>query len=312
MTDISLKAYAKINLSLDILGLREDGFHQVDTIMHRIDLHDEVRVRWFPKKASKDLKILIKTSLPFIPNDQGNVAYQAVKAMEGFAPSGGQVRIDILKNIPTGAGLGGGSADGAAVIEALDRIWQLKLNLEDLLELAARIGSDTAFGLMMIKGVSCVRAGGRGEEIEILQRAEPGGWSASPMTDYLAILVKPKTSISTKRAYDLLDLHVKAGGLIDKPDNDIVEEVLRTAGEINFKPAFANAFEEVIFKDKEEIAVVKRDLERKLKSARLVQMSGSGSTVFAILKKEELEKENLKFLADFQQEGFFVKKVNFI
>lgn len=310
MRDISLKAYAKVNLTLDVCGLRSDGFHEVDTIMHRIDLFDEVRVRWFPSKRTSDVAILMNSSYSFIPNDSRNIAYKAAQVMSPYAPSGGQVRIDILKKIPVGSGMGGGSADGAAVIDALDSIWELNFSLDKKTEIAAEFGSDTAFGVMMINGISCARARGKGDELDIITGLNTGGDNTTP--PYTTILVKPNLSVSTKRAYQLIDNAVEQGKHLPRPDNDRLQAEMTEGRNVHFREACANVFEKPVFAEKSIIAKIKQDVETNLPDAELVQMSGSGSTVFAVMKSENVDEQVVQAIESLKRKYRFVSKADLI
>lgn len=287
MKDISISAYAKINLTLDVTAIRDDGYHEVDSIMQRVNLCDSVRIRWFPDKKLDGIQISLKTSWPFIPNDQRNIAYKAGQAMAKYGPGPGHVRIDILKKIPSGAGMGGGSADGAAVICGLNKIWKLNLSPEELSQIGSGIGADLAFGVRMIQGTSCVRARGIGDQMEEIKGLEAVG-------RYLALLVKPKTSVSTQKAYALLDQAWDKSGLEKRPNNQELIRKMSLGGRMDFSQDFGNVFEAPIMQEAKIIGRLKEDMLNLLADAGLadlVQMSGSGSTVFAIIEKDKAGKE---------------------
>lgn len=289
---ISLRAYAKINLTLDVVGIRNDGFHEVDMIMHRIDLHDEVLLRWFAeRRAEKTEKVAIhlKTSLPYVPTDDRNLAYKAVQLMEGYAPSDGVVRIDILKKIPVSAGLGGGSADAAAVIFGLNKLWRLELGCDELVDIGRKLGSDVAFSIWMLYNRACVRATGRGEILEEI-----------PSRKQDLLLVKPKVAISTTAAYKAIDrIQIRR-----RPEMEKCIEIIKEGRNIfELTNYIANVFEEYVLSEFPKVEQVKNEMLKIEGEASFVQMSGSGSTIFMIprdideayskLKKADLPKGSM-------------------
>ena len=148
MKHIELKSYAKINLSLDVCGLLDNGYHEVEMIMQQILLCDDISVKWRPDASgvssddNSGIRISLSTNRHYLPNDQRNLAYRAAMLMaERFgAGRSGSIRIDIKKRIPVAAGLAGGSSNCAAVIHALNLLWDLELPLDRLCELGAVLG----------------------------------------------------------------------------------------------------------------------------------------------------------------------------
>ena len=176
------KAPAKINLTLDVLHKRPDGFHEVEMIMTTVDLADRVWLR-----PSNDGHINIKVSERFVPNDRKNLAYQAAELLKRKYGIREGVEIILDKKIPVAAGLAGGSSDAAATLRGLNRLWNLQLSVDELAEIGSKIGSDVSF---------CVHGGtalakGRGEKIQHLP-APPNCW---------VILAKPSISVSTADIY---------------------------------------------------------------------------------------------------------------
>src|SRR5699024_1667877 len=139
MKKATIKAFAKINLSLDVNGIMDNGFHRVEMVMQQTALCDDVLVRWYEGQRGIELS----TNRYFLPTDSRNLAYKAAMLMqENFDPSGsGKIRIDIKKRIPVAAGLAGGSSNGAAVLHALNLLWGLELSLAQLCILGAELGS---------------------------------------------------------------------------------------------------------------------------------------------------------------------------
>jgi len=175
-------AYAKVNLGLRVLGRREDGYHELETIFQEISVRDVLTIAVQPEG------ITIGCSDPVIPVDEGNLAWRAADLLRRSAGIGLGCNIQIKKNIPTGAGLGGGSSDAAATLKALNREWGLHWPLERLLPLAAELGSDVPF---FLRG-GCALGRGRGEILQPL--AIPQGW--------WGVLVYPNLTISTRWVYE--------------------------------------------------------------------------------------------------------------
>ncbi|MDD3290719.1 MAG: 4-(cytidine 5'-diphospho)-2-C-methyl-D-erythritol kinase [Eubacteriales bacterium] len=203
-----LKAYAKINLILNVLGKRPDGYHEVETVMQAVDLCDRIQTGWEPCPAGLppyaspceafpgELAVDVRTSAPLLPTGPENLAYQAALLMHERFHRGlcERITVDIEKKIPVAAGLAGGSADGAAVLWALAGLWALPAQAFDpLLELAAQLGSDVPFCLMVHKGITACLATGRGTE---LQPVEP--------LDCKVLITTPDISVSTGDVYQAL------------------------------------------------------------------------------------------------------------
>lgn len=253
---ITVYSYGKINLSLDVLGVTNDGYHEVEMIMQAILLHDDVQIKWkpapiikqdaFKREDDKDdaqtdanpagsrFKIKLHTNLPYVPDDERNIAYKAALLMHerfGKGKSGkqdkeicGEVEINIKKRIPVAAGLAGGSGNGAAVIMGLAYLWELDLTLEELMGLGAQLGSDVPFSVMSqaacngmfgYKGekmaATCALASGRGTALRPLKALKSD-----------VLLCKPDLSVSTAEVYHGID-----GCVIDEhPDNAELEKAI--------------------------------------------------------------------------------------
>ena len=182
---ITLAAHAKINLFLQVIGKREDGYHEIDSLMQSVSLRDRVKLT----KTEAEIKLMI--SDPNLPIDERNTAYKA--ALLFFDKTGIKdgVEIEIEKNIPVAAGLAGGSADAAAVLIGLNQLFKTKLNESDLSVLGAGVGSDVPFCTV---GGTC-RCRGRGEVVERLE----------PLLDTWLVLVKPDFQIKTRWVYENFD-----------------------------------------------------------------------------------------------------------
>ncbi len=243
-------AYAKLNLFLEVTGRRDDGYHELYTVMHEIDLCDELRL------TKSDQKSLV-VSDPSIPCDQNNLAYQALSALEKSVGQTLNLRMELTKNIPAGGGLGGGSADAAAVIRGANRLFQLGLGVEAMREVAALCGSDTAF---FIEGGTAV-CRGRGEKVTTLSQA--------PSLHF--VLLMPPFPLSTPDVYDALILadNVKEG--YDLLSHLSIGDASATAG------CLFNRLEAAAC----QVAPELQHLMQSLAHAD-PHVSGSGSTVFFV------------------------------
>ena len=261
------RAYAKINLSLDVLGRLENGYHEVQMVMQTVSLYDLVTVT----KINEGIEI--STNLPFLPVDKNNLAYKAAEEFFNYTNIKPCVHIDISKRIPVGAGLAGGSSNASAVLKALNKLFDTKLSLKKLCELGVKIGADVPY---------CVLGGTR--------LAEGIGEKLSPLPKLMPchiVLVKPSFSISTKTVYEKIDSlsdyrHPDTNALIDGIVNRNIEKVASSMG---------NVLEEVSLSDYPILSKLKAELMEL--GAVGAQMSGSGPTVFGIFKTQE-EAQNAK------------------
>lgn len=251
---MNVKAYAKINLGLHIVGKRQDGFHDIETIFHRINLYDEINI-----ENSADISI--SCSNPSIPTDSANLCWKAAELLRKESGITHGARIEIKKSIPVGAGLGGGSSDAAAVLTALNSMWNLSFDRITLNKLALQLGSDVPFFLE----TSSAYAEGRGEKLTLIELNLP----------YWIVLVNPKIHISTPWAYTRLSEHrngifPQRPQLIDRIGTSPVTGVLQAE----------NDFEEIVFMEHQKIKKIKLQLNEL--GALLSLMSGSGSTMFGL------------------------------
>lgn len=283
MLKLLVKAPAKINLSLDVLHKREDGYHEVEMIMTTIDLADRLELTLLEKD---EIKIISHNR--FVPDDQRNLAYQAALLLkERFHVKKG-VSMVIEKAIPVAAGLAGGSSDAAAVLRGLNKLWELGLTLEELAEMGAEIGSDVSF---------CVYGGtalatGRGEIITKLPAA-PTCW---------VILAKPFIGVSTADVYRRLDLN----GVNHPKTKDMVQAI--NAGDYGMVcDLVGNVLEEVTFPLHPEVAQIKEQMKRF--GADAVLMSGSGPTVFGLVRYDSRMQRIYNGLRGFCDQVFAVRMI---
>ncbi len=287
MKSIKLKAYGKINLGLDVLGKRDDGYHDLDMIMQSVDLHDVITIT---KNDSGE--ITVKSSTSKIPNDKSNLAYRAAKLlMEEFNIEKG-VEIEIEKNIPISGGMAGGSADCAAVLKGMNKLFKLKLTEQQLMARGVRLGADVPFCIMG----KTARAEGIGEVL-------------TPITNKLKgylVIAKPPISVSTGFAYGQID-KVK---IKNRPDTEGIIEAIKENDLNSLAKTICNVFEEVTIPEHKEIEEIKTKL--KDCGALNAMMSGSGPTVFGIFedKKKAVEAiDRIKEL-DVLEQLFLAKFVN--
>ncbi|WP_163071316.1 4-(cytidine 5'-diphospho)-2-C-methyl-D-erythritol kinase [Priestia flexa] len=257
---LMVKAPAKINLSLDVLHKRTDGYHEVKMVMTTIDLADRIEL-----SEREDGRIVIYSHNRFVPDDQRNLAYQAAQLLKKRCKVDKGVNILIDKQIPVAAGLAGGSSDAAATLRGLNQLWDLGLSLDMLAELGAEIGSDVSF---------CVYGGtalatGRGEVIEHIE-APPNCW---------VILAKPEIGVSTADVYRNLKVqnvsHPNVEGMIEAIEAGNYREMCECVG---------NVLEEVTLKMHPEVLLIKEQMKRF--GADAVLMSGSGPTVFGLVQHD--------------------------
>ncbi len=278
---IAEKAYAKLNISLDVSGAREDGYHDMLMVMQTISFCDEVILH-----PSEDGSISARTGLYYIPGDDRNLA---VKAARLFLHTIGRedqgYRIEIGKQIPVGAGMAGGSADAAAVLRALNREYGEPLDRDELLALSARVGSDVPF--CVLGGTALAQ--GRGEILTPL----------SPLPPCEILVVKPSFSVSTPELFHAID-SVK---LKIRPDTQGIADALRAGNLSGVARRMYNVFEDVPDRRMRQIGEIK---SRLLDAGALGSiMTGTGSAVFALFPPDTDFSED--FLAGLENEyGFCV------
>lgn len=262
---IEIKAPAKINIGLYVTEKRDDGFHNLETIFYPIkDLFDEVFIE-------KSESFSFTCSDSSLPTDENNLVVKAHRLMEIESKKKIPVKVHLEKKIPSGAGMGGGSSDAAAVMISLNDMFNLKVNYKRLLELALELGSDVPFFIKTFPSIGK----GRGE---ILTPVE------LEINKYIAI-VNPQIHISTKEAYS--NVSPKKIGL---NWNDIVQKLNTNPKELN--SILINDFEEYAFKTYPKISELKNNMLEA--GAEYALMTGSGSTVFGIFSDKKSAEEYLK------------------
>ena len=275
MNGYEKKAYAKINLGLDVVRRLENGYHEVKMVMQTVGIYD---VLTFEKIEEG---IVVSTDSGELPTDENNLIYKAARLMrERFGLQEG-VRIHLQKNIPIAAGMAGGSTDAAATLKGMNELFDLKCSMEDLQEIGVRIGADVPYCVM---GGTAL-AEGIGERLTALPAAP----------DCFLVVAKPDISVSTKFVYE----HLDAAGVSKHPDIDGMVEAIEAGSLQGVVERMENVLESVTIPAHPIIATIKK---RMLELGAVNSlMSGSGPTVFGVFTDEvtaenayeQLKSENL-------------------
>lgn len=271
MEKISINAMAKINLGLDVLRRRENGYHDVKMIMQTVDIYDTLD---FLKL--QEPKIIVKTNHEELPTDENNLIYKAAKLLFERCNVTEGVEITLTKRIPIAAGMAGGSTDAAAALVGINRLFELRLSLEELKEIGVKIGADVPY---CIEGGTALSEG-IGEILTKLPDAP----------DCYVVVAKPEISVSTKYVYE--NLH--ANELKYHPDIDGMVEAIQVGDLDGVCKRMENVLETVTETKYPIISQIKTLL--KDAGAENALMSGSGPTVFAIFKEEEIANKALQLI----------------
>lgn len=267
--DISLKALAKINLGLDVVRRREDGYHEVRMIMQTIHLYDRLDI-----KRTKESGIQIQTNLSFLPVNENNLIYKAAKLlMDEFSITDG-VSVKLDKRIPVAAGMAGGSTDAAAMLFGMNRLFSLGLTKRQLMERGVQIGADVPYCIM--RGTAL--AEGIGEELSQLP----------PMVKCLVLIAKPSISVSTKFVYQ----NLKLDDTTVHPDIDLLIDDIRAKNLYDIAAHMGNVLETVTIPNYPVIDEIKKHMLSH--GAVGAMMSGSGPTVFGLFDDEATAKKAYK------------------
>lgn len=252
---MKIKAYGKVNISLDVVGKREDGYHLLSMIMQNIDLYDEIEVE------KQECGIILECNKSYVPVDNRNLAYKAAEIFKERYDIVDGVKINIEKNIPVSAGLAGGSTDAAAVLKVMNKLFNVNATEEELMELGLKLGADIPY---------CIHGGtalceGIGEIITPIK----------PFRDKIVVLIKPAFGVSTKEVYKNFNLekvkqHPKTAEIINAIEND----------DLNFVASnMKNLLENVTLRKHKILIKIKEEMNAC--GAINSMMSGSGPTVFA-------------------------------
>lgn len=273
MDCVTRKAYAKINLGLDVIRKRPDGYHEVKMIMQMVGIYDVLTFKKRKREGSfPDIKIsLDKEELPC---DRNNLIYKAAELiMQAYDIEEG-VGITLNKNIPIAAGMAGGSTDAAAVFHGLNELFGLSMSIEDMKKMGVRIGADVPYCIMGGTALS----EGIGEILTPL-KAPPKAW---------LLIAKPDINVSTRFVYE--NLH--ADRLTYHPDIDGMAEALQSGNLKGITDRMGNVLETVTVKEYPVIARIKEEMQKG--GAQNALMSGSGPTVFGVFKDKEAAEKNCR------------------
>ena len=279
MSEIKIKSYGKINLSLDIMGSREDGYHILQTVMQKISLRDEVTVRWIPGCTSR-IEVHLDSNKPFLPRDERNIAYKAAMLMADKYKDeigGGRIEIYLQKYLPVSAGLAGGSGNGAAVLTALNRLWNLRLSTPSLCKIGEELGADVPFCVLIQNTrYGCALGEGTGATLTTIKSR----------FGRALLLVKPPFGVSTKEVYQGIDNCT----ITQRPDTKSLVEALSSNNSQLVYENMVNVLEHYTLERYTEVAAIKEELQSST-TAEKVLMTGSGPTVFALFTNMKQAKQ---------------------
>lgn len=277
---IIIEAPAKVNLTLDVKSRYPDGYHELETVMHQIDLLDKVTI----ETAPGGVEVASNSSL--IPHNQENLAYRAAELILKTCGSGEGIKIYIEKNIPVGAGLAGGSTDAAAVLKGINSLYNYGINQKTLMEMGLKIGADVPFCLSNQTAI----ARGKGEKLTPLEKE----------VKLLMVLVKPDFQISTAEVYREFEFN----RVEQIPDISSFLEAWKHYNIIGIAKNMVNVLESVSIRKYHNIAVIKNKL-KELGALNAV-MSGSGPSVVGVFEDQSLAGHAVNQLKKEYQEVYLV------
>jgi len=269
--ELRLHAYAKVNLTLNILGDRPDGFHEIESVMHTIALHDSLTLR----EAGEGVEVVAHDDE--VPSDHRNLVARAAALLRETFGVERNVQIELTKGVPVAAGLGGGSSDAAVTLLGLAQMWKLRVDGRDLIALAGKLGSDVPF---FLEGGAAI-ARGRGERLTLLP----------PLPTTWMVLARPRVAVSTEWAYREFNPTV----VTSRPDSGAMGTAIKREDVREVGRLLANVFEPLIFSVHPGVADLKARLLRG--ECYGAGMSGTGPTVFGLMANEAAA---LKVAADLQ------------
>ena len=285
MNPVQIKAHAKINLSLDVVGKRDDGYHLLQMIMQEIGLYDTISVG-----QNTSGQISLTNSVSYLPTGPENIAYRAAMLMKSTYGLTSGYAIHIEKHIPVAAGLAGGSTDAAAVMRAIVKLEQLDVSDQELMTLSLKLGSDIPFcfmgGTALAEGIG-----------EVLTPIETD-------LSYWVLLVKPSLSVSTPHVYKKL----KWQEVSFHPNTPAIVAALEKGEMREMVSAMGNVLETVTIAEHPIINTIKKQLITY--GAITAQMSGSGPSVFGLFKRDDVAKKALKNMKRFYQQAYLVRPIS--
>ncbi len=276
------RAPAKINLTLDVLFKREDNYHELEMIMSSVDLAD-----YLTFTPLKEDKIEVFTNKAFLPVDQRNHVYQIIKLVKERYNIREGMLVEIEKKIPVAAGLGGGSTDAAAALRALNRIWELNMSVQEMIELGMQVGTDVPYSI--VGGTAFVS--GRGEIVTPI----------NPMPSCWVVLAKPRISVSTKTVFRALEVE----RLDYIPKSRIVADAIEIGDYKGMVDNLSNALEAVTFERHPKLRQLSERMERYGMDG--VTMSGSGPTIIGFSQNYSRAKRVYNSLRGFCEEVYITR-----
>ncbi|MCQ2491958.1 MAG: 4-(cytidine 5'-diphospho)-2-C-methyl-D-erythritol kinase [Lachnospiraceae bacterium] len=287
MKELQLRGYGKINLGLDVVRKREDGYHELRMIMQTVELYDVITMKVIPED-----EIRLSVNLSFLPTNKNNLIYKAAELLKNEFNIKEGVEISLEKKIPVAAGMAGGSTDCAATLVGMNRLFNLKLSKKQLMEYGVTLGADVPYCVMRGTALS----EGIGEILTPLP----------PMPDCYILLAKPGISVSTKYVYQ----NLRANELEHHPDIDGIVDAIKNDDLQGICDRLENVLETVTCKDYPMI----EEIKQYMRDAGAINslMSGSGPTIFGIFDDKETAKKALEGMRkfDFIKQAYVVKPFN--
>ena len=268
---MKVKAFAKINLCLDVLRRKENGYHEVEMVMTNVDIFDVLEIKELEEK-----KILLKSYNTDLAMDETNLIYKAIALLQKETGKTFGVEVLLEKNIPMEAGMAGGSADAAATLKAINELFALGVSDERLLELGASLGADIPFCIMG----GTVLASGIGEKLRRL----------SPLPKMKLLIVKPKAGLSTKKVYESLDIDgLNKAGFIHKDVGEMVSVIESDEADKTKIEKIAVRLNNILEVPSIRLLPLIEDIKQKMldNSCLGALMSGSGTAIFGIYENDE-------------------------
>ena len=268
---MKVKAFAKINLCLDVLRRKENGYHEVEMVMTNVDIFDVLEIKELEEK-----KILLKSYNTDLAMDESNLIYKAIALLQKETGKTFGVEVLLEKNIPMEAGMAGGSADAAATLKAVNELFKLGVSDERLLELGASLGADIPFCIMG----GTVLASGIGEKLRRL----------SPLPKMKLLIVKPKAGLSTKKVYESLDIDgLNKAGFIHKDVGEMVSVIESDEADKTKIEKIAVRLNNILEVPSIRLLPLIADIKQKMLDNNCLGalMSGSGTAIFGIYENDE-------------------------
>lgn len=268
---MKVKAFAKINLCLDVLRRKEDGYHEVEMVMTNVDIADVLEIKELEEK-----KILLKSDNKDLAMDETNLIYKAIVLLQKEAGKDFGIELSLEKNIPMEAGMAGGSADAAATLKAVNELFKLNISKERLMELGASLGADIPFCIM---GGTAL-ASGIGEKLKSLK----------PLPKMKILIAKPNTGLSTKKVYESLDIeNLNKSGFKHRDVKEMVSVIESDKDEKTKIKEIADSLDNILELPSIKLLPFIEDIKKTMMDNNCLGclMSGSGTAVFGIFDNDE-------------------------